>query len=112
MCALAASIAAPAFAGAPTLNVQKICERRDAEAKMLKSTTGHSIEECVHGEASAKQALDLVWDKAPARSRDLCTSDARALGTMSYLDLLTCLQMDEDLRAEARIEADARKNNK
>jgi hypothetical protein len=105
-------LTAPAFAGAPVLNVERICKTRDAEAKILKSTTGHSIEECVHGEEAAKQALNSVWDKAPARSRNLCMSDARALGTMSYLDLLTCLQMDEDLLAEAKIEAGARKNDK
>jgi hypothetical protein len=66
MFALAVTVAAPAFAGAPTLNTQKICERRDAEARILKSTTGKSIEECVHDEEAAHQQLNSLWDKTSA----------------------------------------------
>ena len=104
MFALAATVTAPAFAGAPALNVQKLCKTRDAEAKMLKSTTGKSIEECARDEEAAHQQLNSLWDTASARSRQQCTSDARALGMMSYLDLLTCLQMAEDMKAESRNE--------
>ena len=104
MFALAVTVAGPAFAGAPTLNTQKICKTRDTEAKILKSTTGKSIEECVHDEEVAHQQLNSLWDTTSAHFRNQCTSDARALGMMSYLDLLTCLQMAEDMKAESRNE--------
>jgi hypothetical protein len=104
MFALATMVTGPAFAGALALNVQKICERRDAEAKILKSTTGKSIEECVRDEEAAHQQLNSLWDTTSADFRNQCTSDARALGMLSYLDLLTCLQMAEDMKAESRKE--------
>jgi hypothetical protein len=101
--ALAAS---PAFGGAPALNVQKICKTRDADAKMFKSTTGQSVEECVHDEEAARQQLDTLWEKTSARFRNQCTSEARMLGTTSYLDLLTCLQMAEEMQADAQKKTD------
>lgn len=103
----AAAIAMPpAFAGAPALNVQKICKTRDADAKTVKSTTGQSVEECVHDEEVARQQLDGLWDKTSARSRNQCTSEARSLGTTSYLDLLTCIQMVEEMKADAQKKVD------
>ena len=99
-------MASPAFGGAPALNVQKICKTRDADAKMFKSTTGQSVEECVHDEEAAKQQLNTLWEKTSARSRNKCTSEARSLGTTSYLDLLTCIQMAEEMQADAQKKAD------
>lgn len=100
--AVLALLTAPAFAGAPALSVQKICKTRDADAKMLKSTMGQSVEECVRDEEAAKQQLNSLWDTTSARSQNQCTSDARALGMTSYLDLLTCLQMTEDMQADSQ----------
>lgn len=98
----------PAFAGAPALNVRKICKTRDADAKIVKSTTGQSIEDCVHDEEAAKQQLTSVWASTSVNSHKQCQSEARSLGTMSYLDLLTCIQIVEETKADA-MKSDAQK---
>jgi hypothetical protein len=51
-----------------------------------------NMADCVHDEENAKQQLGSLWEKAPAPTRKLCESDARALGTTSYRDLLTCVR--------------------
>ena len=103
---LLALMASPAFAGAPALNVQKICKTRDADAKMFKSTTGQSVEECVHDEEAAKQQLNALWASTSVQSRNQCESEGRSLGTMSYLDLLTCIQIVEEMKADAQKKTD------
>jgi len=95
-------MASPAFAGAPPLNVQKICKTRDADAKIVQSTTGQTIQECVHDEEAARQQLNSVWESTSARSRNECESEARSLGTTSYLDLLTCIQIVEEMKVDAQ----------
>ena len=97
---LLALSASPAFAGAPVINSQKICKTREVDAKMFKSTTGQSVKDCVHDEQAAKQQLESIWASTPARSRNECESEAHALGTTSYLDLLTCIQMDQEMKTD------------
>jgi hypothetical protein len=90
---------APAFGRAPELDVTALCKARAADAKTLKSSPEQSIADCVHDEETQKQRLNTVWASTSAPIRNLCQSDARALGTTSYLDLLTCIQMAEDLKS-------------
>jgi hypothetical protein len=53
----------------------------------------------VRDEEAAKQQLSTPWASTSVSIRNRCESDARSLGTTSYLDLLTCLQMGEDLES-------------
>jgi hypothetical protein len=92
---------APAFGQAPALNPQAICKTRAADAKMLGSAPAQSIEECVHDEEAAKQQLNSLWTSTSAQIRNQCRSEGRALGTTSYLDLLTCIQMVKEMKADA-----------
>src|ERR1700760_2795135 len=80
----------PAWGGVPALNVETICKARAADAKMLHSTLGQSVADCVHDEEAAKQQLSALWPSSSAHIRGQCESDARSLGTTSYLDILTC----------------------
>ena len=91
-----------ASAGVPDLNVQAICKTRDANAKLFHSTTGQSIDECVHDEDAARQQLGVLWTTVALPIRNRCQSEARALGTTSYLDLVTCMQMAEDLKEDIK----------
>ena len=91
--------APPAFAGEPKLNVKAICKARAAEAKMLRSPPDQSTEECEHDEEVAKQQLSAVWTSTSVSIRNQCQSDARALGTTSYLDLLVCIQITENTKS-------------
>lgn len=95
-------LASSAFGGEPRLNVKAICKSREADAKMLRSTPAQSIEDCVHDEEAARTQLSSLWASTSASVRNRCVSDAHSLGTTSYLDLLTCIQMEQELKSNAR----------
>ena len=86
----------PVFARVPELNIKAVCMARSADAKMLRSTPDRSIADCVRDEEAAKQQLGTLWASTSVPIRNRCQSDARSLGTTSYLDLLTCIQITED----------------
>ena len=91
----------PAFGRVPVLNVEMTCKTRAADAKMLHSTPAQSMADCVRDEDAAKQQLSALWPSSSAHIRNQCESDARSLGTNSYLDILTCVQIAEELKADA-----------
>jgi hypothetical protein len=95
-------LGSPAFAGEPRLNVKAICKSREADAKMLRSTPAQSIEDCVRDEEAAKTQLSSLWASTSASVRNRCVSDARSLGTTSYLDLLICVQMEAEINSGAK----------
>jgi hypothetical protein len=86
----------PAFGREPELNVRAICKARSGDVKALQSTPDQSIADCVRDEEGAKQQLDARWASTSVPIRNRCESDARSLGTTSYLDLLACIQIAED----------------
>lgn len=92
----------PAFARVPELNVKALCKARSADARMSRSTAGQSTEECERDEEAAKQQLTTLWESTSVPIRNRCESDARSLGTTSYLDLVTCIQMDEEMKADSK----------
>ena len=92
---------APVFGGVPALNVETICKTRAADARMLHSTPARSVADCVRDEEAAKEQLSALWPSSSAHIRSQCESDARSLGTTSYLDILTCVQIGEELKADA-----------
>ena len=94
----------PAFAGEPEINVNAVCKARLADAKMLQITPDQSDEDCARDEEAAKQQLGKLWASTSVSTRNQCQSDARSLGTVSYLDLLSCLQIAEDLKSGAQDE--------
>jgi hypothetical protein len=95
----------PAFARMPEINVHSVCNARAADAKILRSVPMQSIADCVHDEENARQQLSNVWESTPASTRRQCESDGRAMGTTSYLDLLTCVQMADDMKSGPKKQA-------
>jgi hypothetical protein len=89
----------PALAQMPEISAQAVCNARAADARILRSAPMQSTAECVHDEENAKQQLGSIWDSTSAAIRRECESDGRAMGTTSYLDLLTCVQMAEDMKS-------------
>lgn len=100
--ALLALVAPPSFGGEPKLNVKAICQSREADARMLRSTPAQSRADCERDEQTAKQQLVGVWATTSAATRNRCQADARSLGTTSYLDLLTCIQMEGEMKSGSK----------
>jgi hypothetical protein len=86
----------------PALNVEAICKARSAAAKVLRSTPDQSIPDCIKGEEAAKKQLSDLWASISPPIRNQCKSEARSLGTTSYLDLLTCMQMAQEMKSDAQ----------
>jgi hypothetical protein len=94
----------PAFAQVPALNATAVCKTRSADAKMLGSRPDQSIADCVRDEEAAKQQLSAVWASTSVSIRNRCVSEARSLGTTSYLDLLTCIQLAAEIHSSPKKE--------
>jgi hypothetical protein len=93
----------PAIGRVPELNVKAVCKARSVDAKVMQSP-GQSIADCVRDEEAAKQQLSTLWASTSVRIRNRCESDARSLGTTSYLDLLACIQIAEDTKSRPKKE--------
>jgi hypothetical protein len=95
----------PAFGRVPELNIKALCKARSADARMLQSTTGQSVADCVHDEEAAKQKLMTIWESTSVPIRNQCESEARSLGTTSYLDLVTCIQITDEIKSDSKKKA-------
>jgi hypothetical protein len=93
---------APAFARVPELNIQALCKARSADARRMQSTTGQTTAECEHDEEAAKQQLNTLWTSTSAATLNQCQSEGRSLGTTSYLDLVTCIQMTDEIKSDMK----------
>jgi len=94
----------PAFGGVPELSVKAVCKAREADAKALRSPPDQSTADCVRDEEAARQQLGTLWTSTSVSIRNQCQSDARSLHTTSYLDLLACIQIGEDLKSGSKKE--------
>jgi hypothetical protein len=61
-------------------------------------TLSHSPEACISDENAAHAELKQKWDSYPVAVRNRCV-DETMIGSPSYVDILTCLQMTQDAEA-------------
>ena len=84
----------------PELRVEALCKARSAGYKLMNLPELESIADCVQDEKTAKQRLSTVWGTTSRPVRDRCVSEVLfSLGTRSYLDLLSCIQIAEDTKS-------------
>jgi hypothetical protein len=65
----------------------------------MKLPEAQSVADCIQDEKNSKDKLGTTWPAAAGSVRARCRADAVALGTLSYVDLLSCLQLAEDINA-------------
>jgi hypothetical protein len=97
--ALALLFMPPAFGGEPELDVEAICKAASDDAKITGATPDQSVADCVRAEEATKQRLSALWALTSVPIQNQCVSDSRALGTTSYLDLFSCIQIAEDVKS-------------
>jgi hypothetical protein len=95
---IGSQLTTPVSERVPDINVQKLCKSRQAADKTMREPEPRSVTDCVREENDAKQELVKIWAKSDSVMRDRCEDEAVALGTRTYLDLLTCLQIADDTR--------------
>lgn len=83
----------------PKLNVTLSCKAATAIAV----ADAQSYNSCVKDEMSARQQLLELWRSVSLSEKARCTSEATAGGIASYVDLLVCLQMAQDVAAAEKI---------
>jgi hypothetical protein len=55
---------------------------------------------CAADEAQARDQLQKEWVQFTPRAKVQCDGEATSDGTASYVDFLTCLEMERDAKAE------------
>ena len=85
----------------PRIRVEALCKARSAADKMMGIPESETVPDCVQDEKAAKEKLDTLWGASASPVRARCKSDAIVLGTLSYLDLLTCIQMADDVKLDS-----------
>jgi hypothetical protein len=79
----------------PLINVEKTCKDTTEADQAANLALPQSFENCMRDENSAKEQLAAIWSTYPAPVRARCEQEATLVGTGSYVDLLTCMQMTD-----------------
>jgi hypothetical protein len=95
---LTAPMAQAAGGGVPTLNVKPTCQGVSLGTLSEKVDPKADTERCLKSENDARATLVKVWNEFPASDRDRCTRTAQMGGSNSYVQLLTCLEMEREAR--------------
>ena len=85
--------------GVPRINIERLCRARSADDRLMRLPEAQSVADCIQEEKNSRDKLGTTWPAAAGSIRARCRADAVALGTLSYLDLLSCLQLAEDIKA-------------
>jgi hypothetical protein len=77
--------------GVPAINFEQTC--RDASSAKL--GTSERVEDCADDEKHARDQLGAQWNQYDPVGRARCTRMSTASRPSSYVELLTCLEMDQ-----------------
>jgi hypothetical protein len=98
--------AAAAQSRVPELDLRATCRPlADNDFSMQIDT-----QRCLKTEHEARAKLSNEWSQFKAKDRDLCTQTAKMGGVHSYVQLLTCLELERDVVAD-RARAQSRDAN-
>src|SRR5215469_7744073 len=78
----------------PIIDVQKSCKETAATNKAMDLDLAQSVSNCLRDENAAKLQLIGVWSTYSASIRDRCEQEAAIPGSASYVDMLTCVQLN------------------
>jgi hypothetical protein len=76
----------------PSFSVEASCKAVEGFGLAIK----HTLESCVQDENAAKTELTKNWTTYPPAERSRCVAETM-VGDPSYVDVLTCLQMAQDV---------------
>jgi hypothetical protein len=88
-----------AFADSPpSLDVKATCRR----AQPLSSSEKSAYQSCINDETQAQQELAKTWSTFGSGPKATCVQETKIGGAPSYVELLTCLQLDKQATEAAR----------
>ena len=99
LCATLLTLPASASAGegVPVYNVRPECNFTQSVIPSQESD-----KTCMREEQEAHAKLEKNWASYADDDRSECVAESSAAGSPSYVDLLTCLEMNRDVRAMER----------
>ncbi len=77
----------------PAFDLKRSCKTTEDAALSL----GRSVEACISSEEAAREQLENRWAEFPGAKRVECVGVSRIGGTPSYIEVLTCLELAQDL---------------
>jgi len=81
----------------PTFDIAREC-RFESDSTVADSTV--AFDRCSKDEADARQKLGEEWTKFVAADKSSCIVEATIGGFADYVELLTCLEMSNDVRSD------------
>jgi hypothetical protein len=81
----------------PRFNIEATC--RTAQA--LTAEDRDPVQGCMRDEADAERQLQAIWSSASAAHRQTCAAETQVAGPPSYVEVLTCLQMQQGTASTA-----------
>jgi hypothetical protein len=77
----------------PAFDLKKSCKTTEDTALSL----GRSVESCINSEEAAREQLENRWAEFPGGKRAECVGVSSIGGAPSYIEVLTCLELAQDL---------------
>lgn len=91
---LGASLVMAVADGVPTFDIKKSC----SSVAKLGLSVSQTPDACIKDEENAREELKSKWNTFPASDRNRCISTTEIGGTPSYVEILTCLQIAQDVK--------------
>jgi hypothetical protein len=89
---------AAAASAVPTLDIEATCRR----AQPLSAGEKSAFQSCMNDENEAKKELIKTWSTFKPGPQRTCVDETKIGGAPSYVELLTCLQLDKQATEAAR----------
>ena len=99
--AVGVSLAVVVSETVPRLDVEASCRAAAKVNRQIDLADSESTKNCMRDEEEARVELVQKWSSFSASDRGRCVSETMAGGeSPSYVDLLTCLQLIQDVETE------------
>jgi hypothetical protein len=83
--------------GLPKLNTEYNCRASEKALSAATGTTSDTLDACMSDENAARQKVEKDWATYPASDKARCIQPKEY--APGYIEWLTCLEMDRDVRA-------------
>jgi len=88
----------PALKSLPKLDIKATCRRAQPLSEGQKS----AFDSCINDETEAQKQLSRNWFSYKESSRRICTQETQIGGAPSFVELVTCLELDKQAREAER----------
>jgi hypothetical protein len=82
----------PSADAVPKFDIARECQ--------FESSSKQELDRCVTDETQASEQLQTKWNQFTPSEKNQCSQEADIGGISSYVELQTCLQMEEDVTQE------------